>query len=145
MPTSLNKKSACSCNDGRHLSDVRCMLCDREGYPKDRCWQTYPHLKKSPQELEAARNKPKVEFTKNEITSGLPLSSSRKWATDELLIDHIRDEKFQIRCLHNENLPSKDCNSLCLVFGLLRLLDGACTQSFKGFKYTESTRLSRMS
>ena len=40
----------------------------KKGHTKDRCWQTYPHLKKSPQELQAARNKPKVEYTRNETT-----------------------------------------------------------------------------
>lgn len=53
---------------GKPKNEMKCDTCGKKGYTKDRCWQTYPHLKRSPQELQAARNKPKVELTKNETT-----------------------------------------------------------------------------
>ena len=53
--------------NGKAKGDMKCDTCNKKGHTKDRCWQTYPHLKKIPQELQAVRtstNKPKYELNK---------------------------------------------------------------------------------
>ena len=49
---------------GKPKNEMKCDTCGKKGHNKDRCWQTYPHLKKSPQELQDARNKSKNEAEK---------------------------------------------------------------------------------
>ena len=51
---------------GKPRNELKCDTCNKKGHTKDRCWQTYPHLKKSPQELQAAREKPRTGPTKAE-------------------------------------------------------------------------------
>ena len=49
---------------GKPKNDLKCDTCNKKGHTKDRCWQTYPHLKKTPQELQATKDSTKNGQTK---------------------------------------------------------------------------------